>query len=104
MIFSIDRVKVWRDSIDSATRLLQDGDYGKAEAMLLDAYEHGKNLFGPNDGNVGLVLLRLAEACLRQGKHQLAAEYAAEVDRIIEHYGLDDPGDCEKPGLCYGES
>ncbi|MBS1994250.1 MAG: tetratricopeptide repeat protein [Cyanobacteria bacterium SZAS LIN-3] len=61
-------------------------DYGKSEELLLRAYEHARQLFGPDHGEVGLVLLRLVAVCNKQGKTELANEYLAETEKIVRTY------------------
>jgi hypothetical protein len=68
---------------------LEDGDYRRAETMLLQAYESGVKIFGTHHGAVGLVLLRLASVCHRTGRPELGSRYEAEADDILASYVLD---------------
>ncbi|HEY9791096.1 MAG TPA: hypothetical protein V6D22_11890 [Candidatus Obscuribacterales bacterium] len=68
---------------------LEDGDYSRAERLLLQAYEAGVGIFGAHHGAVGLVLLRLASVCQRTGRSELGARYEAEADDILASYVLE---------------
>jgi hypothetical protein len=79
----------WRATMKSADQSLKEGDFHVAEALLLQAYESGLKLFGPDHGSVGLVLLRLAEVAFKTGRNDLGRSYQMEVDRIVELYIAD---------------
>jgi hypothetical protein len=64
----------------------QVSDYGKAEELLLEAYDYAKQLFGPDHGEVGLILLALVTVCEAQGKAELAEAYWAETEKIAQVY------------------
>lgn len=76
----------WQELKDEAKRAMQGSDFRKAETLLLKAYQQAQDLFGPDHGEVGLILIQLLEVSKKQGKHELAAQYQLEIDRIVEIY------------------
>jgi len=60
----------------------------KCERLLLQAYEQAVNIFGPDHGEVGLVLMQLLDVCEKQGKKLDAEQYAAEIERIVRIYTI----------------
>ena len=83
------QVAAWKSMMESAQRLMWNKEFAEAESILLDAYERGREIFGPDDGNVGLVLLRLVEVCDEQGKKELALQFKVEIERILALYRAD---------------
>ena len=84
-----NNLRVLKDLSDQAERAAQASDFSKAEEHLLSMYEYAKQIYGPEHGEVGAVLMRLVEVCECQGKLQLAAIYLAETEKIVESYVLD---------------
>jgi len=77
---------ILKDLNCQAQRAAQAFDYGKAEQLLLQAYDYAKQLFGPDHGEVGLILLALVTVCEVQGKTELAEGYWAETEKISNVY------------------
>lgn len=74
-------------AMKALAQLAQDcGELSKAEETLKVAYERGKLIFGEHRGEVGLVLLHLAEVYDSQGKTCLAEQYRGKSDAILCRY------------------
>ncbi len=76
----------WQELKDDAKGAMRALDYRKAEELLIKAYQQAQDIFGTDHGEVGLVLIQMLELAQRQGKHELAHKYQAEIDRIVEIY------------------
>ena len=76
----------WTELKQEAMRKMQEKDFGKAEELLLEAYDHAKGIFGDDHGEVGMVLLHLVDVCEKQGKTELANGYREESDHIADLY------------------
>lgn len=83
---SAQQLAAWLGLKSRAKAAAERSEFSKAEQMLMEVYEQGKEMFGPSHGAVGLVLLMLSEVCAKQGKTKLAAEYRAETRTILSSY------------------
>jgi hypothetical protein len=79
----VDTSQVCQDLVRQAEDAWQDEDLGKAEQLLLLAYEFAKTRFGLDSSEVGLILLRLGLVCHKMGKTRLANAYLSETDRVL---------------------
>ena len=79
----------WTEIMALANVAINNGDMGRGEALLLQAYESGTRIFGADHGAVGLVLMRLATVCRLTRRDELAEKYEAEADDILQSYVLD---------------
>lgn len=76
----------WKELKEEARRAATACDFKKAETLLLEGYEVAREMFGPDHGEVGLVLLQLLDITEKQGKKELASQYSAEIQRIVAIY------------------
>lgn len=83
------QLAAWQDLKSKAKRATANSEFSKAEELLLQAYEHAKDIYGRDHGEVGLILLHLVEVCEKQGKVELAAKFHDETDLIVKFYELD---------------
>jgi hypothetical protein len=86
---NISQLTSWREHMTILRVVSKSNELVESEHLLLRAYERGKAIFGPDHGEVGLILVMLAEVCEKQGKADLAREYRNEADKIVAIYRAD---------------
>ena len=84
-----DAIKNWQPLFDSAKIAFNKGDWSDAEAKLVKAADYADN-FGEKDSRLCITLELLADALLKQDKHQRAVPYfervhAIKIDQLGRH-------------------